>query len=94
MADIRTSAFWKSLFRKIIKIIIRSIFGSPKTHNQHVVPYEDGWAIKGEGNEKYTAIFETQAEAIKRAREIAINNRSDVIIHRRDGTIRDRNSYD
>ena len=68
--------------------------GRVSTHNQHVVPHEEGWAIKGEGNEKYTAIFETQDEAISRAIGIAKSYKSDVIIHRKDGTIRDRMSYD
>jgi len=58
-----------------------------------VVPHEEGWAVKGEGNEKYTYITNLQSEAIERAREIAINYRADVIIHRADGSIRDRMSY-
>lgn len=61
--------------------------------NQHVVPNGKDWAVKGEGNEKATAIVDTQAEAIKIAREIAINQKSEVVIHRPDGTIRDKDSY-
>lgn len=64
------------------------------THNQHVVPHEDGWAVKGEGNSKNTGVFDTQKEAIHRAKQIAKSYESDVIIHRKDGTIRDRMSYD
>lgn len=61
--------------------------------NQHVVPHQDGWAVKGENTSKVTQKFDTQKEAIERAREIAINQKSEVIIHRRDGTIRDKDSY-
>lgn len=61
--------------------------------NQHVVPKGKDWAIKGEGNEKATKIVATQAEAIKIARGIAINQKSEVVIHRPDGTIRDKDSY-
>lgn len=61
--------------------------------NQHVVPKGKDWAVKGEGNQKATAIVNTQAEAIRIAREIAINQRSEVAIHRPDGTIRDKDSY-
>ena len=61
--------------------------------NQHVVPHKDGWAIKGEGNSKNTKVVETQKEAIKIATEIAKNQGSELFIHRKDGTIRDRNSY-
>lgn len=61
--------------------------------NQHVVPYQDKWAVRGEGNEKVTSTHDTQAQAIQGAREIAINQRSEVVIHRPDGTIRDKDSY-
>lgn len=61
--------------------------------NQHVVPSGKDWAVKGVGNERKTAIVDTQAEAIKIAREIAINQKSEVVIHRPDGTIRDKDSY-
>lgn len=43
--------------------------------NQHVVPKGSDWAVKGEGNRKATVIVDTQAEAIKIAREIAINQK-------------------
>lgn len=61
--------------------------------NQHVVPNGKDWAVKGAGNERRTAIVNTQAEAIKIAREIAINQKSEVVIHRPDGRIRDKDSY-
>jgi uncharacterized protein YdaT len=61
--------------------------------DQHVVPHPEGWAIRGEGNQRVTSIHDTQAEAAGRAREIAINQRSEVVIHQRDGTIRDSDSY-
>ena len=35
----------------------------------------------------------TQTEAIKIAREIAINQQSEVVIHRPNGQIRDKDSY-
>ena len=31
--------------------------------NQHVVPVNGQWGVKGEGNSKYTAITHTKAEA-------------------------------
>jgi uncharacterized protein YdaT len=61
--------------------------------DQHVVPHEDGWAVRGEGNQRVTSVHDTQGEATERAREIARNQRSEVVIHRRDGTIRDSDSY-
>lgn len=62
--------------------------------NQWVSPRDDGkWAVHGENNSKDTAIYDTQAEAVTRAREIAINQKSEVIIQGRDGRIRSKDSY-
>ena len=62
--------------------------------NQHVVPHKDGgWQVKGAGNQKATVRTTTQSDAISRAREIAINQKSEVVIHRPNGQIRDKNSY-
>ena len=61
--------------------------------NQHVVPDNGKWAVKGEGNSRNTANTNTQAEAIKKATEIAKNQESELFIHNRHGQIRERNSY-
>ena len=61
--------------------------------NQHVVPRDDGWAVRGAGNSKDTSHHDTQAQAINQAREIAQNQKSEVVIHRPDGRIRDKDSY-
>ncbi len=61
--------------------------------NQHVVPLGNGWAVKGEGNSKFTAITERKIEATTIARKIARNYNSEIIIHGRDGTIQIKNSF-
>jgi hypothetical protein len=61
--------------------------------NQHVVPHNGKWAVRGAGNEKVTRVVNTQAEAIKIAQGIAKNQQSDTKIHGRDGQIRAGNSY-
>ncbi|MGG7160232.1 hypothetical protein BH721_01370 [Clostridium baratii] len=61
--------------------------------NQHVTPKDGSWQVKGAGNSKATKIFDTQAEAISYARDIAINQNSELVIHGRDGRIREKNSY-
>ncbi len=62
--------------------------------NQHVVPTSDGnWGVRGEGNSKLTKITSTQSEAIDVAQDIAEHQKAEVVIHRRDGTIRDKDSY-
>jgi hypothetical protein len=61
--------------------------------NQHVVPKGDQWAVKGAENLKATRVVDTQREAIKIAREIAINQQSELIVHGKNGQIREKNSY-
>jgi hypothetical protein len=61
--------------------------------NQHVVPHDGLWAIRGEGNSRVTKITQTQQEAIIIAREIAKNNNSELVIHGRNGQIRDKDSF-
>lgn len=62
--------------------------------NQHVVPTpSDKWGVRGEGNSKITKETSTQTQAIEIAREIAKNQGSEVVIHRKDGVIRDKDSY-
>lgn len=61
--------------------------------NQHVLPHPDGWQVKGEGNNRATVVVPTQAEAIETAREIAISNKSELLIHGQNGQIRQKNSY-
>lgn len=61
--------------------------------DQHVVPHDEGWAVKVPGNERASSVHDTQQEAIDVARERAISNRSEMFIHNRQGRIRERNSY-
>lgn len=55
----------------------------------HVVPHDDSWAVKREGNERASSTHGTQKEAIDAARTLARDG-DDVVIHRPDGTIRER----
>ena len=59
----------------------------------HVVPHGKTWATKAEGASRVGTVAGTQREAIERAREQAQRQRVEVVIHRRDGTIRDSDSY-
>ena len=62
--------------------------------NQHVTPHPNGgWQVKGAGNERATVRTTTQTEAIAVARNIAINQGAEVVIHRPNGQIREKNSY-
>lgn len=61
--------------------------------SQHVVPHKGGWAVKGAGNKKATSVHTTQGEAITAARQTAIRQESEMLIHGRNGRIRERNTY-
>lgn len=61
--------------------------------DQHVVPTNGRWGVKGEGNSRMTAIFDKQADAIAVARKISTNQGSELIIHGRNGQIRSRDSH-
>ena len=61
--------------------------------NQHVVHHSSGWAVRGAGNERATSVHGTQREAISVARQAAIRQGSEMLIHGEDGRIRERNTY-
>ena len=62
--------------------------------NQHVTHRKDGyWQVKGAGNSKATRVTKTQKEAINIARNIALNQKSELIIHGRNGRIRAKDSH-
>ncbi|QNJ97011.1 DUF2188 domain-containing protein [Constantimarinum furrinae] len=86
---------WLKALLEIIKIIFEGSRknATPRTWHQHVVPYKDGWAVRREGNKRITSKHRKQSTALRKAKSIARKRKSDVIIHREDGTIRDRISY-
>ena len=61
--------------------------------NQHIVPHEGGWAVRGAGSSRASSVHTTQSEAISAGREIARHQGSELFIHGRDGQIRERDSY-
>lgn len=61
--------------------------------NQHVVPHPRGWAVRGAGNRRATLVHSTQGQAANEARRIAVNQESEMLVHGRNGQIRERSSY-
>lgn len=59
---------------------------------QHIVPHGRDWAVRGEGNGRVTSVHDTQREAINAGREIARRQGGELLIHGRDGQIRERDS--
>ncbi|MEZ6030413.1 MAG: DUF2188 domain-containing protein [Hyphomonadaceae bacterium] len=61
--------------------------------NQHVVPHPDGWAVKSEGASRAASVHDRQSDAVSAARKTAVEHKSEMFIHGRDGRIRERNTY-
>jgi len=59
----------------------------------HVVPHPDGWAVRREGADRASSVHETQQGAIDAGRDAAKGQRSELVIHGRDGRIRDKDSF-
>lgn len=60
---------------------------------QHVVPRGERWSVRRQGASRASGVFDTQQEAVDRAREIAQREGSELYIHGRDGRIRERSTY-
>ena len=83
----------QTLINAILKALGHEVT-KKRTWHQHVVPHESGWAVRREGNQRITSKHRRQDTAINKAKRLARKHKADVIIHRQDGTIRDRISFD
>lgn len=61
--------------------------------NVHIVKHKEGWAVKKEGNDRASSVHTTQKQAIDVGRGAAQAERSELVIHGRDGKIRDKDSF-
>ncbi len=61
--------------------------------NVHVTKHPEGWQSKKAGNSRASSVHSTQAEAIARGRELAKAEQSELLIHGRDGKIREKDSH-
>jgi hypothetical protein len=63
-----------------------------KSH--HVVPApEGGWSVKKGGATKASKHFDTKIAAERWGRQVSIRQRSEFVVHRRDGTIERKDSH-
>lgn len=59
-----------------------------------MVPSPDGgWSVRIAGAERASKRFSTQQQAITWAREASSSAKGELVIHGRDGTIREKDSY-
>lgn len=61
--------------------------------NQHVIPNDGFWQVKVEKGKRATKNFNRQSDAIEYARNIARNQQSELVIHGKNGQIRDKDSF-
>jgi len=61
--------------------------------NQHVVPRPEGWAVKGEKAQRATELFDRKSDAVHRAREIAQNQGTELVVHKGNGKIEYKDSH-
>jgi Uncharacterized protein conserved in bacteria (DUF2188) len=62
--------------------------------SKHVVPNTTGgWAVKNAGASRASKLFTTQADAVTYARDAAKKAKTELFVHGKDGTIKERNTY-
>jgi len=61
--------------------------------NVHVVPHQDGWAVKRAGAERVSSVHETKDAAVRVGRASAKAGHVELVIHNRDGQIADSDSF-
>jgi len=59
----------------------------------HIVPHDKDWAVRREGSTRASSVHPTQKEAQDAARPTAERVGVEVVIHRKDGRIRDSESH-
>jgi len=59
----------------------------------HIVPHDQGWALKREGDKNVESVHSTQKDAIDAGREMAREDEVDLVVHRQDGTFRNVLTY-
>jgi hypothetical protein len=61
--------------------------------NVHVVPRNGEWAVRKEGAQRDSSHHDTQSAAIGVARHTAQREGTELLVHGRNGKIRDRDSH-
>lgn len=66
-----------------------------KSKSHHVVPdgAKGGWNIKKSGADRASSHHNTKKEAVKIAREISRNQKTELVIHNKNGRIAQKDSH-
>jgi len=57
--------------------------------HKHILPTREGWAVRAAGSEQTSKIFQTRAEAVHYAKEVAIQHNVCIVIHDEEGKFED-----
>jgi len=60
---------------------------------RHVVHHDDTWAVRVAGSSRVSSTHNTQQQAIERARIQATAEGGQILVHGRDGKIREERTY-
>lgn len=63
------------------------------TDQIHVVPRDEDWIVKREGQDRAVSTHSTQLEAIEAGKKLAQPKEGNLIVHRQDGTFREVRNY-
>jgi hypothetical protein len=61
--------------------------------SNHVVPSPSGWAVKKSGAVRASKTFETKEKAVSYGKSLSKSEKTELYIHRKNGTIENKNSY-
>ncbi len=61
--------------------------------HQHLLPHEDGWALKRTGAARPSFTFENKQDALVKAIEVARNQKTILVVHGRDGRVQEQRDY-
>jgi Uncharacterized protein conserved in bacteria (DUF2188) len=65
-----------------------------KPNQVHVSPAKNGgWKVQSTGTSKPSVILPTKVPAVAKGTQVAKNNGSELVIHKTDGTIQNKNSF-
>lgn len=65
----------------------------PRKPPVHTVPHGDGWANRREGSDRVSEHFPTKQKAEDAGRDTARREKTEHVIHNKDGKIAQRNTY-
>ena len=64
-----------------------------KSPSYRVLPRGDEWIVSRDGSARATSVHSTQSDAIESGRPVAMNQGTELVIHRPNGQIREAWSY-